>query len=113
MIERTERGNRQWLAQWNEHWKAFFFVGGHREGDESFRDCVLREIGEELELTVTEFALSPSALHVLNYRAVSRSADELTDYHLELFETQLSEPSLSKVSTNAKNKWIDEDEINR
>jgi len=36
LFQRAVRGKRQWLAQWNENWQAFFFVGGHRQESETF-----------------------------------------------------------------------------
>ena len=50
LIQRNQHGQRQWLAQWNTSWQRYSFVGGHKRLDESFRQCVIREIGEELQL---------------------------------------------------------------
>ncbi len=44
------RGRVEYLAQWNDGWNAFHFVGGHKRDHESFRACCVREIGEELGL---------------------------------------------------------------
>ena len=43
-------GRRLWLARWNEHWAAYNFVAGHRRPEESFRQCMLREITEDRPL---------------------------------------------------------------
>ena len=41
LIRRVEP--RAWLAQWNEHWEALSFIGGHVHEGESFRDACERE----------------------------------------------------------------------
>ena len=113
LIERTQEGKRQWLAQWNESWKAFFFVGGHREGTETFRECVVREIEEELQLGPVDCRVAPAEFHHLEYRAISRSAGTLTDYTMELFQAQPSAAALEKIERNPHNKWLDAEEIAR
>ena len=35
----TPQGEAEYLTQWNEKWQAYSLIGGHREPDESFRDC--------------------------------------------------------------------------
>ena len=74
VIRRAGRSGRaEWLAQWNERWAAFFLIGGHRETGESFRDCVTREVAEELELGPAAYAVG-DPLARLQYLAPSRSA---------------------------------------
>src|SRR5262245_27230315 len=41
-------GMLRYLAQWNDKWKAFNLVGGHKRGSESHRACLVRELFEEL-----------------------------------------------------------------
>jgi molecular chaperone DnaJ len=50
LIRRSEAGQALWLAQWNPHWRRYNFVAGHKRPDESFRQCVVRELAEELGL---------------------------------------------------------------
>jgi 8-oxo-dGTP pyrophosphatase MutT (NUDIX family) len=50
VIRRDERGQTLRLAQWNPKWGAYHFVGGHKRPEETFRECLVREIGEELHL---------------------------------------------------------------
>ncbi len=104
LIQRTLAGKTEWLAQWNENWKAFFFVGGHRRESETFRECVLR-------VAASDFTVAPQPAHHLEYKARSRSAGELTAYTMELFETQLRPRALDQVEKDSRNKWICEDEI--
>jgi 8-oxo-dGTP pyrophosphatase MutT (NUDIX family) len=113
LIERTASGNRQWLAQWSDNWKAFFFIGGHREGSETFRECAIREIKEELGLTASECAVDVEPAHHLEYRAFSRAAGELTAYTMELFSAHPTPGGLETIDHNPMNKWLDEEEIRR
>ncbi len=113
LIQRTLAGKREWLAQWNENWKAFFFIGGHRQGSESFRECVTREIEEELGLTPADCPVDARPAHHLEYRAISRNAGELTAYTMELFDAHPTLSSMEKIARNPMNKWLDEDEIRR
>ncbi len=113
LIQRTVAGKREWLAQWNENWKAFFFIGGHRKGNETFRECVIREIEEELGLTSAECPVEASPAHHLEYRAISHGAGELTAYTMELFDAHPTLDSMQKIARSSMNKWLVEDEIRR
>ena len=113
LIERTVGGKREWLAQWNENWGAFFFVAGHRHPGETFRECVVREIEEELGLTSQECPVATSPVYHREYRAPSRSAGELTAYTMELFDAQPTPDALRKIAGDPMNKWLDEAEIRR
>jgi 8-oxo-dGTP pyrophosphatase MutT (NUDIX family) len=113
LFERKLAGKTEWLAQWNENWQAFFFIGGHRHEGETFRDCVLREIGEELDLAALEFTVASQPCHNLEYKARSRSADELTAYTMELFAANLSQQAAVVVDVDRRNRWLSEEEILR
>jgi 8-oxo-dGTP pyrophosphatase MutT (NUDIX family) len=90
LIQRSQHGRRQWLAQWNEHWQRYSFVGGHKRPDESFRDCMIREIAEELLLGEgRDFLVADRPLARLEYIAWSQSAGQETRYSIELLEVQL------------------------
>ncbi len=113
LIQRTIAGKREWLGQWNDNWKAFFFIGGHREGTETYRECVIREIEEELGLTEAECPVVATVAHHLEYRAISRGAGELTRYTMELFDSQPTPVGMEKIARDPMTKWLDEDEIRR
>jgi 8-oxo-dGTP pyrophosphatase MutT (NUDIX family) len=113
LIQRTIGGKSEWLAQWNENWGSFFFVGGHRHEKEIFHECVIREIEEELGLSAQECPVANQPGHHLEYRAVSRSANELTNYTMELFEAHPTQDGLKKIADDTANKWLDETEIRR
>jgi 8-oxo-dGTP pyrophosphatase MutT (NUDIX family) len=111
LFQRTVGGKPQWLAQWNDKWGAFFFVGGHRHEGETFRQCVSREIQEELGLTAADFAVADEPAHQLEYRAVSGSAGVLTAYTMELFEVQPTAKALEKIEQDSQNRWLSAEEI--
>jgi predicted negative regulator of RcsB-dependent stress response len=113
LIRREVEGATEWLVQWNEGWEAFSFVGGHRRSEESFRECMIRELQEELGVRDGVDGLVPTApvLH-LEYTAVSRRTGEETDYVMELFDVALvGGQALAAIAANLANRWLSEPEI--
>src|SRR5262245_472085 len=91
LIRRQQDGRTLWLAQWNPKWQRYNFVSGHKRPDESFRDCVVREVGEELGLSAgTDFHAAAEPLAHLEYTDWSESARQETAYVMELFEVRLA-----------------------
>lgn len=113
LIERTVSGKREWLVQWNDRCQAFFFVGGHRNEGETFRECVVREIEKKLGLTPAECGVENHPAHHFQYPAISSSTRELTDYTMELFNTHPDLRITERIASNPHNKWLDETEIRR
>ena len=113
LIRREANGQTQWLAQWNKAWKSFSFVGGHKRDDESFRECVVREIEEELGLREGQDVLVASApLEHLEYTDVSRRTGEQTEYVIELFDVALiGDGAAPAIEANSANRWLSEMEI--
>lgn len=113
LINRQVNGQTEWLAQWNKHWKAFFFVGGHRHAQETFHDCVLRETQEELGLSPTaDFSVATTARAELDYVAYSQSAQADTEYSMQLFDaTIITEEAHGRVNSDPRNRWLTEREI--
>jgi 8-oxo-dGTP pyrophosphatase MutT (NUDIX family) len=113
LIQRDHDGHRQWLAQWNENWQRYSFVGGHKHPDESFRQCVIRETAEELQLAEgIDFFVADQPLAHLDYTAWSESSRQQTHYQMELFAVQLAgEAAQRKVNADPRNRWLTEDEI--
>ena len=113
LIQRDHNGRRQWLAQWNKNWRRYSFVGGHKRPDESFRQCVIRETTEELQLAEgIDFFVADERLARLDYTAWSESARQQTHYQMELFAVQLAgETAQRKVDADPRNRWLTEDEI--
>jgi 8-oxo-dGTP pyrophosphatase MutT (NUDIX family) len=99
----------EYLAQWNEAWHAFHFVGGHKRDDESFRDCCVREVAEELGLVEgRDFRLAPERRCHLRYIHRSESARADTAYTVELFDAELLSPA---VEADPNNRWLTESDI--
>jgi 8-oxo-dGTP pyrophosphatase MutT (NUDIX family) len=111
LVRRIGPAGREWLAQWNPKWGSFHLVGGHKRDSESFRDCCRREVMEELELSDAEFRVAEVPFAHLEYEAYSRSAGEMTDYVLELFDVELNAGAAEKVQTGPDNRWLREEEI--
>src|SRR3712207_3090882 len=99
LVRRQDQGQALYLAQWNRTWGAFHLIGGHKRPQESFPECLIREVGEELGLAEgTDFAVPAEPLAHLEFEAWSESARVETSYVLEVFEVELTGPSaLAKV----------------
>jgi 8-oxo-dGTP pyrophosphatase MutT (NUDIX family) len=112
LIRRADGGRPQMLAQWNARWQALNFVGGHRRPDESFRDCLLREVAEELGLAEgTDFTVFTVPLARLAYTAWSEGAAAETEYVLEVFALSLHGDAAVRVSAAPDNAWLTAEEV--
>ncbi len=113
LIRERLEGRLVWLTQWSRSWHCYHLVGGHKKDDESFRDCLVREIHEELGLKEHQdydMAAEPTA-H-LEFTAWSERANQETAYTTELFEVRLhSGAARDKVDADADNRWLSEPEI--
>lgn len=117
LIRRTGAdGAPEYLAQWNDNWRRFALVGGHREPGESFRACCAREVGEELGLAAgLDFRAAPEPVAPLvEYRALSGSAGVETLYRAELYAVELlTREAVARVDADPANRWLTEPEIRR
>jgi len=112
LIRRQCEGRTLWLAQWNEHWQHYHFVGGHKRPGESFRECLVREMAEELHLREGADYVATGPVAHLEYTAWSRSTEVETAYTMELFEVRLAaEEARRKVDSDPSNRWLTEEEI--
>lgn len=113
LIRRGRGLETRWLAQWNAKWRCFHFVGGHKHDDESFRQCVIRELTEELQIAeASGFAVAQQPLARLDYTAWSDSAGQQTHYVMELFDVELiGEVARRQVDADPRNRWLTEAEI--
>jgi 8-oxo-dGTP pyrophosphatase MutT (NUDIX family) len=112
LIHREEKGERQWLAQWNRKWGAYHFVGGHKRPAETFRECLVREIAEELGLREgADYEVSSAPPIHLEFADFSESTQTQTCYIMELFGVELGSGAQAKVERNAENRWLTETEI--
>jgi ADP-ribose pyrophosphatase YjhB (NUDIX family) len=101
-------GDVEYLTQWSETWKMFSLIGGHVEPGESYRECVTREIEEELTLSQDEFRVGES-LGRIEYEAFSQGSRQMTQYRVELFAVTV----LGKVSESPTNRWLKVGEIEK
>jgi ADP-ribose pyrophosphatase YjhB (NUDIX family) len=115
LIERVGCGDAtEYLTQWNDRWRAFSLIGGHVEPGESFRDCCVREVAEELELAPgVEFEVAPQRLGPrCDYTAYSQSALEATLYEIDLFPTKLlTAAAMAKIDAKTGNRWFSREQI--
>ncbi len=112
LIRRPGPGGTEYLLQWNAKWRALHLVGGHRRPDESFRDCLCRELAEELRLSPGAGArVADRPLAHLEYTDFSESAREETAYTMELFEVALTPAAERRVSADSQNAWVSGAEV--
>ncbi len=113
LIQWQAGGQTKWLARWNDNWNAFSFVGGHKHPQESFRDCLLREVAEELGLEPeADFLIAEKAHSHLEYVAWSDGERAETAYTMELYTLELTgDFSHEKIDGDPANRWLDPAEI--
>jgi 8-oxo-dGTP pyrophosphatase MutT (NUDIX family) len=97
----------RWLTQWNSKWQAFNLVGGHREQGESFRECVVRELVEELGISPAEFAVAAEPIAQIEFEAWSVPAAAMTAYSMVAFRAEiLTAAAIRQIDENAENRWL-------
>jgi 8-oxo-dGTP pyrophosphatase MutT (NUDIX family) len=105
-------GRVEYLAQWNDGWNAFHFIGGHKRDSESFHDCCVRETAEELGLVEgPDFRVAAERRHHLRYVHFSERVKVDTDYTVELFDVELVGDAVSAVEVNLDNRWLTESDL--
>lgn len=111
-IERETPAGPQWLAQWNRKWQAFNLIGGHVEPGETFRECLVREMIEELGIAANQFSVAPDRLARIEFEAFSMPAQEVTAYQMVVFRaTILSEVAYQRIVGHPDNRWLSRDEL--
>jgi 8-oxo-dGTP pyrophosphatase MutT (NUDIX family) len=112
VIRRVRDGQTFWLARWNDKWSAFHFVSGHRRPDETFRECLVREIAEELGLSEgADYQVSAEPPIHWEFVDFSQSTQTQTCYNMELFNVELSAGAHPSVESNLANRWLSAAEI--
>jgi 8-oxo-dGTP pyrophosphatase MutT (NUDIX family) len=112
LIHREQDGQKLWLAQWNPKWRRYHFVAGHRRPDETFRECLVREIAEELRLSEgPDYQVSSERPIHLEFLDSSESTQTQTRYLMELFRVELSPAAGAKVASDPENRWLTESEV--
>ena len=110
---RTDGAETRWLVRWNRGWECFFLVGGHKLDAETFRDCLVREIAEELGLSEgQDYAMGSAPLAHVTYAAKSRRTGEDTRYAVELFAVRLASDAVwDRIAADARVRLVTEAEI--
>lgn len=112
LVRRVEGGQPVWLVQWNAGWRRFHLVGGHRQPDETFRACLVREVHEELGLAEgADFSIAPGPPARAEFTAFSQGAGVPTCYTMELFDVELTPGAVAAVTARPENRWVSEPEI--
>lgn len=113
LIRRQSEGHTLWLSQWNRNWNRFNFVGGHQRPGESFRQCAIREVEEELRIVEgQDYHVSDKPLAYLEYVAWSQAANDQTAYTVELFDVRLLHDEVQRrIDSQRENRWLTETEI--
>lgn len=94
----------EYLTQWNSGWSAYSLIGGHVEPGESFRQCCLREIEEELLSKASDCQLAPYPYATLRFREFSKAAYEASDYHWQVFLARPSADLLGRLPDDCQ--WV-------
>ena len=87
----------EWLLLWNNSWQAYSLIGGHREEDESFRNCCLREVAEELKCAAGDVTVGIYPYVSLRFREFSHSARVETDYSWQVFVARVDAEVLNRL----------------
>jgi 8-oxo-dGTP pyrophosphatase MutT (NUDIX family) len=105
--------SRSWLARWNRHWESYFFVAGHKHDNESSRDCIVRELGEELGIAEGRNFLVPARpITRLEFDAWSRSVQVETHYVMDIFPVQiLGDATWQVLRADSRVRCVTEAEI--
>ena len=113
LIRREASGHTGYLVQWNANWQRFSLVGGNKHDDESFRECLIRELFEELGLHVeSDLQVSDQPIARAEYTCWSESAKQHTRYELELFDITVFTPvAMQQINDNRLNRWVSIEEI--
>ncbi len=101
--------NDTWLVQWNANWQAYSLIGGHIEPGESFRECCIREITEELECDASDVDVAVEPYAELRFVEYSKAARERTHYHWQLFLASVSERTLGNLPCDCS--WVTPSQI--
>jgi 8-oxo-dGTP pyrophosphatase MutT (NUDIX family) len=112
VIRLVRDGQTHLLAQWNAKWGAFNFIAGHRRPDETFRECLVREIAEELHLGEgPDYRVSADLPIHLEFVDFSERTQTQTRYIMELFNVELCLGACTQVESNSANRWLSAAEI--
>ena len=113
LIHRDLDGQKHWLARWNENWQAFSFIVGHKQKGESFRECLLRRVEEDLGLEPeADFQVAHKPHSHLEYTALAEGTRAKTAYTMELYPLTLrGDFAHETIDGDEWNRWLHPEEI--
>ena len=112
IVGRAAGGRAEWLARWNKKWESYAFVGGHLHDGETFRECLVRELAEELELDEHDFTVGDAPLARLEFVDWSESAQQDTAYTHELFAVAFANDAvIERLRRDTRLRWLTDEEI--
>ncbi|MDA1043947.1 MAG: NUDIX hydrolase [Verrucomicrobia bacterium] len=105
-------GASQWFVRWNRKWEYYALIGGHLEPGETYRECLLREIREEIGLQGNAIRVAEAPVETLSYVAFSKRANEETRYTLCLFDVRIPQATCAAVAEqDDRLRWVSGAEI--
>ena len=101
------------MSRWNVYWRCFNLISGHKLTTESFHQCIVRELAEELGLEAfMDFLVRNRPLAHLEYTDWSKSAQVETAYTIEAFDVEFTSDAVwDRVLTNPRVRALTASEI--
>lgn len=101
------------MSRWNVYWRCFNLISGHKLATETFHQCMVRELAEELGLeSFMDYLVRNVPLAHLEYTDLSKSAQVETAYTIEAFDVEFtSEAIWDRVMANPRVRALTEREI--
>ncbi len=108
LIQQEENNQTTWLSRWNPTWNGFSFVSGQQSNGESFRDCLIRELTEELGLEPdADFLVAQKPHSNWEYTAFADGTRVKTAFTMELYDVELTgDFSHDKIASDTDNRWL-------
>ena len=113
LFSRKSPTGPEYLAQWNEHWKCYFLIGGHEIESTDSRERAIEKVCEELGVTPDGICVANTPTKSLAYEAISQRTDEITSYEIKVFDTECDSEASLQIEANAANRWLTLDEIQK
>jgi hypothetical protein len=107
LIPQGNGARSTWFCHWDQENTRFDFVTSERVGDESFRDCIDREIVMKLGLRTNDFLVANMAQLNLEFAAVLPGYEESNHVMVAFFLVQLySRASRQKLKSFPGGRWL-------
>jgi hypothetical protein len=115
MIPKLESDSTLWLGRWSERQAALDFVRGRRLGEESFRECVDREVGWELGLRRDrDYLVANMAQLNLEFPAVLPGDSEPSHVAVAFYVVNLyGKAAWRQVESDPANRWLSGRELHQ